>query len=120
MKQTIIAITLVALLATAGAPSLSAQSSSSIRYFYDDLGRLTSVVDQSGNVTAYTYDAVGNILKISQSTLGSPTTLTILNFTPQQGGIGTTVTIQGQGFNANASQNAISINGTAASVVSAT
>jgi len=38
-----------------------AQTSAPIQYFYDDLGRLTRVVDQSGNVATYTYDAVGNI-----------------------------------------------------------
>ena len=66
-----------------------AQTSAPIQYFYDDLGRLTKVVDQSGNVATYSYDAVGNITKISRSTLASPNTLAILNFTPSQGGVGT-------------------------------
>ena len=99
--------------------ALVAQSSP-VQYFYDDLGRLTRVVDPSGNVATYTYDAVGNILKISRSTLASPTTLAILNFTPAQGGIGASVTIQGQGFNPTASLNSVTINGASASVVSAT
>jgi YD repeat-containing protein len=28
------------------------------QYYYDDLGRLVAVVDSSGNVVTYTYDAV--------------------------------------------------------------
>ncbi|HEY1525244.1 MAG TPA: Ig-like domain-containing protein [Candidatus Angelobacter sp.] len=96
-----------------------AQSGSGIQYFYDDLGRLIKVVDQSGNVATYTYDAVGNILKISRSTIASPATLAVLNFTPSQGGVGATVTIQGQGFNPTPALNAVSFNGTAATVLSA-
>jgi large repetitive protein len=89
------------------------------QYFYDDLGRLTKVVDQSGNVAIYSYDAVGNILRISRTTLAS-NALSILNFTPSQGGVGTSVTIQGQGFSATPSQNSVAFNGTLATVVSAT
>src|SRR5689334_15083427 len=101
-------------------PSLLAQSGSSIRYFYDDLGRLVRVVDQAGNVATYAYDAVGNIVKISRSTIASPATLAILNFAPSQGGVGANVIIQGQGFNPTAALNSVSFNGTAATVVSAT
>src|ERR1700694_2506201 len=96
-----------------------AQRNNSLQYFYDDIGRLTKVIDSSGNVATYTYDAIGNILKITRSSI-APTALAILNFAPQQGGVGTTVTIQGQGFNATAAQNAVTINGSAATVVSAT
>ena len=98
---------------------LHAQTSNPIQYFYDDLGRLTKVIDQSGNVATYSYDAVGNILKISRTTL-APNALSILNFTPSQGGVGTSVTIQGQGFSATPSQNSVAFNGTSATVVSAT
>ena len=31
------------------------------QYIYDDLGRLSQVIDGSGNVATYTYDAVGNL-----------------------------------------------------------
>jgi YD repeat-containing protein len=99
---------------------VSAQSGSGIQYFYDDLGRLIKVVDQSGNFASYTYDAVGNILKIDRGTIPSPATLTIFNFNPSQGGVGATVTIQGQRFNPTAALNTVSFNGTAATVLSAT
>jgi YD repeat-containing protein len=108
-----------ALLILAVGPVAVAQSGSPIRYFYDDVGRLTKVIDQSGNVATYSYDAVGNILKITRSTLPSPATLAVLNFSPQRGGIGATVVIKGQGFSATPAQNLVAFNGAQASVVSA-
>ncbi len=42
--------------------------SNPVQYVYDALGRLTTVVDPSGNVATYTYDAVGNLLSIRRST----------------------------------------------------
>jgi YD repeat-containing protein len=77
---------------------LCAQSNSPVQYFYDDLGRLVSVVDQNGNVATHQYDAVGNLLSITRSALPGSGGLAIVNFTPQQGPVGATVTIQGQGF----------------------
>ena len=116
MRQRIVAVFLCGFIFTLAAVA----QSNNIQYFYDDLGRLVRVVDQSGNVATYTYDAVGNILKISRTTIASPTTLAILNFTPSQGGVGTSVIIQGQGFNPTATLNTVSFNGASAPVVSAT
>ena len=91
------------------------QSNAPVNYFYDNLGRLIRVVDVNGNVATYNYDAVGNILSIARSTVSG---LNIFNFTPGQGSIGQSVTIQGQGFSTTASSNTVKFNGTAA-VVSA-
>ena len=45
------------------------------QYIYNDLGRLSQVIDGSGNVATYTYDAVGNLLSITRNTggVGAPT-----------------------------------------------
>jgi len=110
---------LVLLLAASVMP-LSAQSTAPVQYSYDDLGRLIKVVDPNGNVATYSYDAVGNLLSISRSALPSPNALAILNFTPQQGGVATTVTIQGQNFSTTPSANIVKFNGTPASVTLAT
>ncbi|PYV40041.1 MAG: hypothetical protein DMG09_07690, partial [Acidobacteria bacterium] len=84
----------------------SAQSTP-IRYFYDDLGRLTKVVDQNGNFAVYSYDAVGNLLSITRSTTPGGNALAILSVTPQKGSVGQTVTIDGQGFSATPSGNSV-------------
>ena len=38
------------------------------QYIYDDLGRLSQVMDGQGNVATYRYDAVGNLLSIARNT----------------------------------------------------
>jgi YD repeat-containing protein len=63
-----------------------AQATGDIDYIYDDLGRLVAVVTAQ-EVTSYTYDAVGNLLSISK---GSPSQVTVLQFTPTHGPVGTT------------------------------
>ena len=100
------------------ASELWAQSNS-VQYVYDALGRLTQVIDASGNVATYSYDAVGNLLSITRSS-GSPSALAILSFSPAQGSIGQTVTIQGQNFSATPSANTVAFNGSAAVVTAAT
>jgi YD repeat-containing protein len=80
------------------ASPLWAQSSASVQYIYDTLGRLTTVIDPSGNVATYNYDAVGNLLSIT-SFASSPSARAILGFSPAQGSVGQTVAIQGQNFN---------------------
>jgi YD repeat-containing protein len=88
-----------------------------INYFYDNLGRLVRVVDANGNVATYNYDAVGNILSITRSTISG---LNIFSFTPGQGSVGQIITIQGQGFGTTPSTNTVQFNGTAAVVSAAT
>jgi YD repeat-containing protein len=111
----------VILLLTMGLGStLRAQSSSPVHYFYDAAGRLTSVVDTSGNAAVYNYDAVGNLHSITRSALPGSNGLAILNFTPQQGPVGATVTIQGQGFSATPSADLVEFDGTPATVTAAT
>ena len=112
----LVAVTLVAALPI----GLRGQSTESLKASYDDNDQLIKVVDPSANVTNYTYDAIGNILSITTSTSPSPSALAIFNFTPQQGGVGTTVTIQGQNFSTTPSTNTVQFNSTAATVTAAT
>ena len=109
---------LLVILALGFVSPLWAQSNS-VQYVYDALGRLTQVVDPSGNVAVYNYDAVGNLLSITRSTV-SPSSLAILGFSPTQGAVGQTVTIQGQNFNTTPNSNTVEFNGTAATVTAAT
>lgn len=113
-------VCLVALTLTIGsslgigiAPSASAAD---ITYIYDALGRLVAVVDPSTNeVAIYRYDAVGNLLSITRQ---SAATVSIIDFTPTQGPVGTTVRISGMGFSAVPAENAVAFNGAAATVTS--
>ena len=68
-----------------------------ITYTYDELGRLVGVVDQNGNAVTYTYDAVGNLLSITNGN-SSSSPVSIVQFSPESGPVGTLVTISGLGF----------------------
>lgn len=94
-----------------------AQQPGPVQYVYDALGRLVKVIDAAGNVAEYVYDPVGNILEIRRSTVSG---LAVFDFAPQRGSVGTTVTIQGQGFSTSPSGNLVLFNGAAAAVTSAT
>jgi YD repeat-containing protein len=89
----------------------------SIRYVYDELGRLVGVIDQNGDAATYHYDPVGNLLSITRT---GPGTVSIIEFTPNAGPLGGSVTIHGTGFSTTPSQNTVTFNGVAATVVSAT
>src|ERR1035437_2606554 len=90
-----------------------------IQYYYDDLGRLVKMIDPAGDVVTYVYDAVGNILQIQRSTV-SQGQLAIFDFNPQEGPVGISVTIRGQGFSAIPAFDVVKFNGTVATVTSAT
>ena len=87
-----------------------------IRYIYDELGRLVAVGTPT-EVATYTYDVVGNLLSISR---GNSSQASIIEFTPNRGPIGAEVTIYGTAFSTTPSQNAVTFNGVAAGVTSAT
>ena len=91
-----------------------------IYYVYDDLNRLVAVVDQQGNAATYTYDAVGNILKIERFDAATfPGSVAISMFTPAAGSVGTTVQIFGKGFAADIASNTLFVDGHAATITAA-
>lgn len=67
----------------------------------------------ASNVIQYTYDPAGNITNITRQSTGG---LAITSFNPTSGSIGTAVTIYGTGFSATPANNAVTFNGTAATV----
>ena len=99
-----------------GGIALLAQGPIGFQYFYDDQNQLVKVIDSTGVVIDYSYDAVGNITQIKRSTPPAGA-LSIFNFTPQQGGPGTNITILGQGFSATLASNVVKFNGIAAQVL---
>src|SRR6187402_391089 len=94
-----------------------ALQSAAAQYTYDQLGRLTSVVESDGSSISYTYDANGNMTSISRT--GATQPLTLVSFSPAMGMVGTTVVIRGTGFMPVPAQNTVTFNGVTASVTSA-
>ena len=66
-------------------------------YTYDDLGRLTAVVDETGNTAIYNYDAVGNLLGIDRFT-PAMSGIGIYALLPGKGAVGAQVKVQGYCF----------------------
>lgn len=98
------------------APGASLLGQADTHYVYDNSGRLTRVIDSSGNTLDYVYDANGNLLEIRRTSING---IAIFGFVPQQGSVGSTITIQGQGFSTTLAANDVRFNGTAATVLSA-
>jgi YD repeat-containing protein len=96
--------------------ALIVAQSGPIRYVYDELGRLITVIDQNGDAATYQYDAVGNLTSITRTSAGS---VAIFEFTPNAGPVGSSVILYGIGFSATPTQNTVTINGTGATVTSA-
>lgn len=96
--------------------SLAAQPT--INYEYDEAGRLIGVVDSVNSGVLYNYDAAGNILSIAKKAASA---VTIADFIPTSGPVGTTVTINGSGFSTTTSQDTVTYHSNVtASVTSAT
>jgi YD repeat-containing protein len=92
-------------------------ASGEIVYVYDEVNRLTGVIDVDGSSAVYEYDSVGNLLSISRR---ASSVLSIIDFTPKRGAVGTVITIQGTGFNPILSDNRVTFNGIDSTVISAT
>jgi YD repeat-containing protein len=86
-------------------------------YVYDGLGRLIAVINGSGNAATYQYDNVGNLLSISLTTSA---TVSVFGLSPNNGPVGTRLTIYGDGFSTVATQNTVTIGGVQASISSST
>ena len=86
---------------------------SEAHYTYDDLGRLTTVTDESGNTAIYNYDAVGNLLGIDRFTPGA-SGIGVYAVLPGKGAVSSQVKIQGYGFDPTPSNNTVTFNGTSA------
>ena len=97
------------------APS-SAATVAPIRYVHDAAGRLVTVMDASGGVARYTYDATGNVLSIARSTAPA---LSVVDLSPRSAAVGARVSVIGRGFSTTPGQNTVRINGTAATVATA-
>ena len=103
--------------ATANFSLAAATPTAGIVYIYDELQRLKSVIDPVGEAATYTYDAVGNLLAIARN---NATQTSVIDFNPNSGPIGSAVTIYGTGYSATPSQNTVTFNGVAATVISST
>jgi YD repeat-containing protein len=88
-----------------------------VRYSYDALGRLIQAAAADGTGVQYSYDPVGNITAIRRL---ATDTLSVVDFAPRTGPTGTPITVYGSGFDSTASNNTVTLNGTAAPVNSAT
>jgi hypothetical protein len=89
----------------------------SITYVYDRLARLGAVVASDGNAAIYRYDAVGNLLSIVRQ---GPGAVSVIDFSPGSGSVGSSVTIYGVGFSSTPGNNTVTFNGTPATVTAAT
>jgi YD repeat-containing protein len=111
-------IAVIVLTALVAVPVTGLAQQPSIYYVYDALNRLVVVVDQDGNAATYTYDGVGNILRIDRfDASGLPGGVGISLFVPNAGKVGTSVEVFGKGL---APASTLAFNGTPATIVGAT
>lgn len=88
-----------------------------VSYTYDELGRLRAVTDAATDTAVYEYDGAGNILSIRRHPSSQ---LSLIEFSPNSGPAGATVTIYGTGFSTTPSQNTVKFGVAEANVTSAT
>ncbi len=111
MSQLRFCLTILMLLLPSFAPAAPAE------FFYDAQGRLLGVRDESGNMAVHRYDAVGNLLSIDNFSQAAGN-VGIFLVLPEEGVVGETIDIQGFGFSNVTTENTLTFNGTAATVVS--
>ncbi|MFY9570803.1 MAG: IPT/TIG domain-containing protein [Blastocatellia bacterium] len=110
----VLALVAVALIYFGFPSQIAAQQGGTVRYFYDDNGRLIRVVLPSGETATYEYDAAGNFTAIKRFTND---VLQLLDFSPKVGGPGDSVTFFGSGFGSAVNQ--VSFNGATGRLISA-
>jgi YD repeat-containing protein len=113
IQRAVFAFVLATILVVGGVTRASAD----ITYVYDELGRLVGVVDPASDTAVYSYDGVGNLLGIARYASSS---VSIIEFEPKSGPVGTVVTIHGTGFSGTPASNTVTFNGVTATVTSST
>src|SRR5262245_62235228 len=93
-----------------------AQQGGTTRYEYDRKGRLHKVILPNGDTVVYDYDAADNVVSIRRETTN---TVSITDFTPKSGSVGTQVTIFDRRFSANPGDNDVKFNRAATTHTSA-
>jgi RHS repeat-associated protein len=93
-----------------------AQTSNAIDYIYDEDHRLVAVVDPAAGTAKYAYDNAGNITKITRQ---AASVLSVIEFTPNSGAVGSSVTISGTKFAATPALNTVKFGTIVATIVSA-
>ncbi|MEV6982689.1 RHS repeat-associated core domain-containing protein [Sphaerisporangium sp. NPDC051017] len=86
-------------------------------YAYDAAGRLTGVTRPGGEAARYAYDEAGNILNVERYPASR---LSVMSMVPASARPGAAVRLQGTGFSATPSADAVAFNGVAATVTAAT
>jgi len=100
-------------------PGYGVLPANSISYGYDDLGRLTTVIDPnaaSPGVAKYRYDAAGNILGIDRL---ASSAVTVQQFSPASAPTGSSILVYGTKFSATPGSNTVTFTGGAAGTVTA-
>lgn len=96
---------------TSQTPEAGASTSTTTSYIHDADGRLLAVVEPAGDAYVYSYDGAGNITSITHQ----PAQLSVLRISPTSAAPGQTLHIYGTGFSASASQDQVTIGGSATS-----
>ena len=89
-------------------------SAGQVLYVNDTTGRLVAVIDPTSNAAVYHYDAVGNILSVSQY---PATQVSIITVNPGNSAR-SQAQVCGTGFSSTLSQNTVSFNGVTGTVLS--
>lgn len=89
-------------------------ASATTYYAYDNLGRVTQVIESDGTTTQYHYDANGNITSITRT--AGTSTFSIGSVSSTSGAAGSSVTITGTGFSSIPSQDTVAFDGVSATV----
>ncbi|GIF00007.1 hypothetical protein Ari01nite_74710 [Paractinoplanes rishiriensis] len=103
--------------AAAAAPKAAAAAAGPRDFFYDAAGQLAGVTDPATGSAAYRYDDAGNLERTERLALGA---LAVFALVPARGPAGSSVEIGGTGFSATAGDNAVTVDGIAATVSRAT
>ena len=110
----------IALILSLLLPLAGAVAQPAVFYVYDDLNRLIAVIDPDGNAASFTYDTVGNILRIDrQDAPAGPEPVAITFVNPSHGKVGTAVQVFGRGFASTPSQGSVAFGGTTTGMTAA-